>query len=157
MCDKVYVKQGNLVNHRIRHFKSPEEVEHFYCVFCPRSFRNKSKLKKHLKTHTTPSHRMFKCSFCKEPFYLVTSLTQHVLMECVYAHAYRASVMTQAYRAIRDQVKRSKCHSGAASTNEPVSPHHTQKFQCAFCFEFFEKSTLLAKHLSSKHMNAIVG
>jgi len=169
ICHRAFVKKGNLINHRKSHLKSPYEVEHFYCIFCPKDFTHKYKLNKHLKVHTTLRDNMFKCSFCTKRFYLFTSLIQHVLMGCICAQEHRSTVMALAQHARvmnqderlarRDEAKRFKFHRCVTSSTKHVLARHynTNKFQCAFCFNFFGEKTLLAEHLNSRHMNIIAG
>jgi len=164
-CQRSYVKEGNLMRHKRIHFKTP-----YYCMFCPKYFKHKHKLNKHIKVHTTISgDKMLKCSFCSKNFFLLTSLTQHVLTGCIYAQKHRANVRTQAHRARvmiqgegflrRDQVKRFQCPCGVTcATKHTLAKHYnTHKFQCAFCFKFFSNEAMLAGHLSSRHFNIIAG
>jgi len=165
ICHRGYVKEGNLVRHKRIHFKCP-----YFCMFCPKYFKHKSKLNKHLKVHTTISgDKMFKCSFCTRNFFLLTSYTQHVLTGCIFAHTHRANVMTQAHRARamiqeggflrRDEVKRFQYPRGVTcATKYTLAGHYNaHKFQCTFCFEFFSNEAMLAGHLRSRHMNMIAG
>jgi len=164
-CQKSYVKEGNLVRHKRKHFKTP-----FYCMFCPKYFKHKHKLNKHVKVHTTISgDKMFKCSFCSRNFYLLMSLTQHVLTGCIFAQTHRANVMTQAYRARviiqegrflrRNEVKRFQNSGGVTCATKCTLAEHynTNKCQCAFCFKFFSSEAMLAEHLRSRHFNIITG
>jgi len=146
------------MRHKRKHFKTP-----FYCMFCPKYFQHKHKLNKHQKVHTTISgDKMFKCSFCSRNFYLLTSLTQHVLTGCIFAQTHRSNVMAQAHRARamiqkggflrRDEVKRFQYPCGVTCTTKytPTERYNTHKFQCA-------SEAMLGGHLRSRHSNIITG
>ena len=50
------------------------------CVYCNQTFKTKSELEKHMKTHVTPSNQ--KCNICDEIFPSASILAEHKLTHC---------------------------------------------------------------------------
>ncbi len=50
------------------------------CVYCNQTFKTKSELEKHMKTHVTPTNQ--KCNICDEIFPSASILAEHKLQHC---------------------------------------------------------------------------
>lgn len=58
---------------------SPDKFSQL-CVYCNQTFKTKSELEKHMKSHVTPSSQ--KCNICDEVFPSPSILAEHKLQHC---------------------------------------------------------------------------
>jgi uncharacterized Zn-finger protein len=66
-CDKEFTRTWNILDHARMH----KGVKPYQCNFCFKQFTQKGNLRKHLKTHVTPSldqRKRYKCDFCDSSY-----------------------------------------------------------------------------------------
>jgi KRAB domain-containing zinc finger protein len=75
-CGKKYFFRSKLLDHQSVH-----RVLEFKCEYCPRSFRQETKLKAHYKVVHFKEKRTYRCEICNSTFTRRTTLRDHVLRQ----------------------------------------------------------------------------
>lgn len=120
---------------------SPIERRNYECVFCEKTFNEKSKLAVHLGTHSTPLlPKSFKCDVCGRTFRTLWTFSRH---QCVHEEiAFICDLCPQKF-----------------STKQNVLDHLAvaHKVRCPLCTRTFGEEKYLEEHLAECHFKQMVG
>ncbi|XP_017035704.1 gastrula zinc finger protein XlCGF7.1-like [Drosophila kikkawai] len=116
-----YVKNNNM-----------EEQQPFKCTHCPKSFLQKPKLQRHIKTHS--GERPYTCSYCQASFSRSEHLQRHVRKH-TGERPYSCTLCQSAFTRKEHLQRHTRTHTGE------------RPYQCGYCQESFLKKEHLQRHL----------
>ncbi len=133
------------------------------CVYCNQTFKTKSELEKHMKTHVTPSNQ--KCNICDEIFPSASILAEHKLTHCKVVKGNMCVVCKVAMKSEEQFYSHSQQHGFQGTNMQCVvcrqtlasmlelqmhGKHHFQNtanfYTCCVCLKSFDaKENLISK------------
>ncbi|XP_020817822.1 zinc finger protein 467-like [Drosophila serrata] len=164
------VKKEDLTNHIQSSYpaifnvknNNMEEPHPFQCPDCPKSFLQKTKLQRHVKTHS--GERPYTCSYCQASFSRSEHLQRHVRKH-TGERPYSCTVCQSAFTRKEHLQRHTRTHTGERPykctycqesflKKEHLQRHsriHTgeRPYQCSHCHESFSRSEHLQRHVQT--------
>nr|XP_015926345.1 gastrula zinc finger protein XlCGF57.1 isoform X3 [Parasteatoda tepidariorum]XP_015926346.1 gastrula zinc finger protein XlCGF57.1 isoform X3 [Parasteatoda tepidariorum]XP_015926347.1 gastrula zinc finger protein XlCGF57.1 isoform X3 [Parasteatoda tepidariorum]XP_015926348.1 gastrula zinc finger protein XlCGF57.1 isoform X3 [Parasteatoda tepidariorum]XP_042901220.1 gastrula zinc finger protein XlCGF57.1 isoform X3 [Parasteatoda tepidariorum]XP_042901221.1 gastrula zinc finger protein XlCGF5 len=133
--------------------------EEYVCEFCQKSFKRKSYLVSHIRTHT--GDKPFKCRFCPKAFASQSNLMRHI---CIHTGDHQSGSYFLSNNPLSERVKiymepkrisevqplvnpSQKINQVNRSPSFKQSVNSAVQLQCPFCPKHFIYESKLARHI----------
>ncbi|XP_057661586.1 zinc finger protein 383-like isoform X34 [Diorhabda carinulata] len=140
LCNKQYRNASGISYHNFRKHKHLIDTDIFiFCEICGVDFPNKSKLERHLNTHS--AQKSFTCELCSKSFTQASSLNRHM-----YTHTgekrYTCNYCGKKFRFHSAYDYHTKVHKGE------------RRYTCSLCEKKFISMGNLKQHMKQFHKGA---
>ncbi|XP_036233120.1 PR domain zinc finger protein 5 isoform X1 [Bactrocera oleae] len=146
---------------------SPPQYEGFMCAHCPRKYRSKYALIKHLRVHAVMADRPYSCPDCEMHFKHFSELDRHDLQHHATVRPYKCDKCVKAFATktalkIHGQVHEVKgrnfrcpeCNQRfkfEKSLSLHIISHKTMRHSCEICKKSYIRLTQLKTHKNRYH------
>ncbi|XP_054740182.1 uncharacterized protein LOC129245808 [Anastrepha obliqua] len=146
---------------------SPQPYEGFMCAHCPRKYRSKYSLIKHLRVHVTKTDRPYSCRDCDMHFKHFSELDRHDLQHHATVRPYRCGKCSKAFSTRTALKIHGKVHEVKGrnfrcpecnqrfkfekSLNLHLLSHKSMRHSCDICNKSYIRLAQLKTHINRYH------